>query len=308
MSFTSFKRSRSRSVTKEDYYTKKEIVSSLADEYIIPLIRKHKLKWFVDFSAGDAYLSEYIGKYIKCINIDKYPAQGPRVPIFKEDFLKLKSVPKLPDNESSIVGFNPPFGRNGKMAIQFIEHAIKIVQPEFIACILPHAAAVRNYTTMKPILTKPLNGCSFYSVKEKRNVNVPSIFVIFQKTNDAEQVEAKVVPDTPDFIDEICTFTSKCSVEGKLILLRRIGNNCGKNGWFKISDTYYEFRLGKLTGETRKQRPRVLDETHLVIYLNNSVTKSRVLEMIECLALYRTENNTKRTFSKSDILMSLMDV
>lgn len=309
MSHRSFRKSRARVVDKEDYYTHQHVISDLTDDYIIPLIKKHKLKYFVDFSAGDAYLADKLAKYIKCINIDKHPARDALRPIIKQNFLKMTTIPDLPVELPTLVGFNPPFGRNGKLAIQFIEHAIRIINPDYFACILPHTAAMKSYNTLQLLTAVPLNQSSFYSVKKKENVNVPSVFVIF-KSVPSNSIKTNNNSVDTKHVTKIRTFITSHSIpkDAKVILLRRIGNNCGRNGWFKFNNMYHEFRLGKITENIDlKRRPSILDETHLIIDLEPNTKKTDITKMITRLNEHRINNNTKRTFSIADIKMALHD-
>lgn len=127
-----------RTMDKEQYYTRNDVAEKLVKAFQkkSPLIWNH-IKTIVEPSVGDGAffkaLKNVKGKQFFGFDID------PRIKgsnIYKQDFLKLNEKKYITDSPDRvlIVG-NPPFGRHGALAKQFINKCAEF--SDYIFMILP---------------------------------------------------------------------------------------------------------------------------------------------------------------------------
>src|SRR6478609_2014426 len=316
---------RRKSVNKEDYYTDRNVIEHIVENAIVPLINQENIKLFVDSSAGDAYLSTAIKSRladVKVKNFDLNPKSDSFETITCCDFLKTK-----PKNTSrtvkTMVGFNPPFGINGKLANDFILHSIKSWKADMMIFILPYIVSKNDYDGYDKITVKQLPRNSFIHPNGV-DFDYPAFLCIYKKRTDSiisaenkkianlNSVAGSLVGKKPrNLPSHVLTIKQYRNViggykEDVVILVRRIGNNCGKHGFVYKNDIWKEYRFAQILSGTDKKRPPKLTEgAFLMIILKNSTTWTKINDIITKISNIREERKYKRTVSSDDIIDAL---
>ncbi|UWV78069.1 hypothetical protein NWE59_03855 [Mycoplasmopsis felis] len=161
----------------DQYFTKRDIAEKLFNTSIEVISKYENIKDYiwVEPSSGDGCFFDLLPKN-KRIGIDLEPR---RSDLIKSDFLKFE----LPKNKFIVIG-NPPFGRRGVLALEFMNHSINA---DFICFILPMffqskgkgsiQYRVKNHNLLHSEIL-PEN--SFYTVDDK-NIDVKCVFQIWSK-------------------------------------------------------------------------------------------------------------------------------
>lgn len=187
----------------DKFYTKKEIVKSLLKE-----VDLNKFKTIIEPSAGNGSFSDEIN----CIAYDIEPENKN---IIKQDFLTL-NIKK--ENPILIIG-NPPFGRNGSLALAFIKHSALFA--DTIAFILPKSFKKESFYYKIPL--------NFWKIKEidlednsflyeNKEANIPCVFQVYEKKEKFRIKPEKIKPSSFQF-----TTKEKANVS-----IRRVGVYAGK--------------------------------------------------------------------------------
>lgn len=184
-------RKNSRSLV-DAFYTKPNIVRDITNQFLIPLIHDYAITNYIDFSAGDAFVSFLLAPFLQNIeNYDLYPSSNSYQPIVKKDWLNVDE--STGDGSRTMIGFNPPFGYKGEMAFQFITHAAKTFQPQFICSIVPkHCSGhLQDYSfhTVRPM----------HSDHYLPTISTATVFVILKR----EQSNTIDFRDLPTFVSAV---------------------------------------------------------------------------------------------------------
>ena len=114
------------------FYTKPEVAASCW-EYFLETLQSINITvsdlFFLEPSAGTGAFYEHLPAKRRR-GIDIYPKCEN---VIKKDFFSVTNLP-YPPNETAIIG-NPPFGKRGKMAIAFFNHAANLA--DIVAFIVP---------------------------------------------------------------------------------------------------------------------------------------------------------------------------
>jgi hypothetical protein len=200
-----------RTNTKDQYYTKVTVAKDCIDRIIATCPEASDYQW-VEPSAGNGSFLKALPRSIKSIGIDLDPKMDG---VLKGDFLAWE-----PSSHTKRVFFgNPPFGKQGSLAKQFIQHAAKYA--DVIAFILPKSFVKPSMSRAFPskfhcILEKELPKDSF----EVNSVayDVPCVFQIWQK-KDTDRLKLDVVKEVG--------FKYVKSSEPYTIAFRRVGGKAG---------------------------------------------------------------------------------
>ena len=131
---------------------------------------------YFDFSAGDGRFSEILRSKNFHIagQVDIHPRSDA---VSKEDFLSL-----APKTNIDIIGLNPPFGKQGTMAKEFVRRVVSW-NAAFMVLILPARLRgtfwVDNYRVLH---TRSLPPKSFYRPGSKKRLTVPTSLWVLQRT------------------------------------------------------------------------------------------------------------------------------
>lgn len=262
-----------RTNTKDQYYTKLSVARDCIDSIITTFPEASEYQW-IEPSAGNGSFLKALPAHIRAIGIDLDPKMDH---ILKGDFLVWE-----PSSDARRVFFgNPPFGKQGSLAKQFIQHAAKYA--DVIAFILPKSFVKPSMSRAFPskfhcILEKELPKDSF----EVNSVayDVPCVFQIWQKKSEDR---SKCEP-----VKEIGFKYVKAS-EDYHIAFRRVGGKAGtchlnSGGPFNLQTHYFL----KLDNQVKSQR--LLDAVNKHVFPSNTVgprslSKGEVNEVINRLLL-----------------------
>ena len=153
--------------------------------------------------------------------------------VIKQDFLQWDDDvvnPFGPQPKVLTIG-NPPFGRQGSLAMKFIKHAS--IFSTTIAFILPRGFKKRSVYDRVPL--------NFWKVNEiniprdsftfnREPFDVPCVWMEYEKKNKLRIKEKKLTPTTFEFTTQ----------ENANISIRRVGVNAGKTSSYTGPDTYSE--------------------------------------------------------------------
>ena len=153
--------------------------------------------------------------------------------VIKQDFLQWDDDvvnPFGPQPKVLTIG-NPPFGRQGSLAMKFIKHAS--IFSTTIAFILPRGFKKRSVYDRVPL--------NFWKVNEiniprdsftfnREPFDVPCVWLEYEKKNKLRIKEKKLTPTTFEFATQ----------ENANISIRRVGVNAGKTSSYTGPDMYLE--------------------------------------------------------------------
>lgn len=245
-----------RTNTKDQYYTKLSVAKECIDCIIAKCPEVTQYQW-VEPSAGNGSFLKGLPSGVRSIGIDLDPKMDG---VVKGDFLTWE-----PNSESKRVFFgNPPFGKQGSLAKQFIQHAAQYA--EVIAFILPKSFVKPSMSRAFPskfhcILEKELPTNSF----EVNSVayDVPCIFQIWQKrAEDRPKSES---------VKELGFQYVKAS-EDYHIAFRRVGGKAGTcflkgSGDFSIQSHYFL----KLDPSHLSNTQKIIDAVNKHVFPSNTV-------------------------------------
>jgi len=204
----------------DQFYTNSDIAKKCIDT-----IDVSKYDMVIEPSAGTGAFYDSINHPNK-IGIDLEPKCNG---ILKQDFLKW-DLNKFPLPKVLTIG-NPPFGRQGSLALQFIKHAS--VFSITIAFILPRGFKKRSVYDRVPLnfwkvneIDVPRNSFTFNG----EPFDVPCVWMEYEKKNKLRIKEKKLTPTTFEFTTQ----------ENANISIRRVGVNAGKTASYTGPDTYSE--------------------------------------------------------------------
>ena len=252
----------------DKFYTKSDIVDMCLDT-----INLTNYNLIIEPSAGNGAFYNKIYHKNK-IGIDILPEMDD---IISHDFLTW-DIPQFPYPEKILVLGNPPFGRNGSLALKFIKKAI--LWNADIAFILPKGFKKRsmydkislNYEKIME-MDLPINSFTFNNV----DYDVPCVWQIYTPSTKTREKEKKLIP-------QFFKFTTKQNAN---FTIRRVGVNAG-NIYDRIdrseSSHYFLYSNHKnillrninktLFSDNDTTGPRSIPKNELIIILDSVVKKN----------------------------------
>ena len=190
-----YKMSGNRSrVDRDDYYTHGDLLRRIVND-MDQCIPNHTRRYF-DFSAGDGRFAEMLANRSFTIagQVDLFPQHAS---VSKEDFLSME--PKV---NIDVIGLNPPFGKQGTLAKQFVRCAEQW-NATFMVLILPARLRgtfwIHQYRVVHTYAIPPK---SFFRPRNNhKRLTVPTSLWILEKRVDAiAKLATYVRPDvrTPE--------------------------------------------------------------------------------------------------------------
>lgn len=205
--------------TLDRFYTKGTVAEKCITE---TLVLHGSYDVIVEPSAGSGAFSDKIDN---CFAFDLEPSADH---IVKQDWLTTTKI-LFPDYGSMLVIGNPPFGKRGALAKKFIEHAIKVLNAETIAFILPKTFNKRTNQKCFPNSWRLVKVVEL-SVEENtfilqgnKHIIIPCSFYIWTKIDSilpGKNLRQEIVP-IPDEI----TFLPRGDTKSELV----INGNNGKS-------------------------------------------------------------------------------
>ncbi len=169
----------------DQWFTKPKIAKICIDK-MFELGYMDKNSYCIEPSCGEGVFVDELKKVINPNNISAFDIDPKTEYALEQDWLKADYC--MPDK--AIVIGNPPYGKKGKLATQFINHSFTMV--DTVAFILPLTLST-SWTAQHKIdsglslifeMTLPKNSFIF----EGKEVNVPSVFQIW-KQQDGEHIK-----------------------------------------------------------------------------------------------------------------------
>lgn len=196
------------------YYTNPDVM----EEAIGWLSKCGGIKTFGDFGAGNGDFGKMLGKVgIKCHGVDIAPRGNGGV--VKGDFFE---TDVLDGRWSDAVGFNPPFGRGGDMALKFINHVLK-ANPRWMIVILP--VRVWNFEGMCVVKEMLLPGNSFYTPGDNKPFCTAAQMFLLRR---GDRVSASI-SDGLEMLPFTVKDQAKLNLEhDNILVLRKVGVYAGK--------------------------------------------------------------------------------
>ncbi len=169
----------------DQWYTKPEIAKLCVDKMVeLGYIDYYTL--CIEPSCGEGVFLNELKKVVNPLNVRGFDLDPKTNDCEKQDWLKADYVF---DNGSIVIG-NPPYGKKGKLAAEFINHSFTMV--DTVGFIVPITLA-KSWTAQKKInkeaslvFEMELPKDSF--IFEGKSVNVPSLFQIW-KQKDEEHIK-----------------------------------------------------------------------------------------------------------------------
>jgi len=212
--------SRKKDYGLDQFYTKPDVAKKCIDT-----IDFSKYKIVVEPSAGTGAFYNLINHPNK-VGIDLEPkCDG----VKKQDFLEWGLDVFFPKPKVLTIG-NPPFGRQGSIALKFIKHAALF--SDTIAFILPRGFKKRSVYDRVPLdfhivneFDIPKNSFTF----NDESYDVPCVWMEFKKTNKLRTKEKKLKPKTFEFITvkEFDEFGKGIPPTEANVSIRRVGIDAG---------------------------------------------------------------------------------
>ena len=188
----------------DKFYTNESAVNK-----VLETIKFDIYKTIIEPSAGNGSFSK---KIPNCIAYDIMPEDDS---IIKQDFLELEVEAEHP---ILIIG-NPPFGRNGSLALKFIKHSCEFA--DTIAFILPKSFKKDSFYNKIPlnfwkIYEEDVEDFSF--TFEKEIVNIPCVFQMYQKRRAERKIKRILTSNYFQFVNK----------KDANVAVRRVGVYAGK--------------------------------------------------------------------------------
>jgi hypothetical protein len=218
-------------INKDQYYTKKEEANRLS------LLIKN-FEWFsgikkvIEPSAGEGSFSDC---FSECIAYDIEPRKGN---IIEADFIKID----IPYEEGTLSIGNPPFGRNGSLALSFLKKCCQI--SDYVAFILPLSFTKESIKSKVPLThtlihEEILKEEVFYTDKNKTHP-VRCLFQIWKRSPREKEI----------FNEETSDFRFVSFDQTPDYLMKRVGGNAGKissdlNSSAKSSSYYIKVNIDR---------------------------------------------------------------
>jgi hypothetical protein len=197
-----------KGIRNDQFYTKQSTALFLSN-----LIKQqpwfNKIERIIEPSAGEGSFSEH---FVGCLAYDIEPKKQN---IYQADFLELK----FPADKITLCVGNPPFGRQGSLALKFIKKCCDF--SDFIAFILPKSfvkISVQNKIplTHSLLLQDEIEANNFY-LSDGTEYKVPCVFQIWHRL---QRIKIILKKDSNYF-----SWTNK---ENGELAIRRVGFYAGK--------------------------------------------------------------------------------
>jgi len=200
----------------DQYYTCSEEATLCISE-IKEKVEEDRRQIVVEPSAGEGV---FLGDFKKIIALDVDPKHKE---IQKQDFFDTDQESLGLSNRSRVTVYgNPPFGKNGNLAVQFFNHAATMATT--VAFILPRSfqkGSVQNKLNLRfHLVYERVLGKERFILNGKRH-DVPCVFQIWR--SDGRGKRKIRVFSTPDF-----SFVKKSNLKAEGFCIRRVGGRAGK--------------------------------------------------------------------------------
>jgi hypothetical protein len=175
----------------DKFYTKPHVAKKCV-EILMSYCKDAADYHWIEPSAGD-------GKFIDAMQTADLKIKGYDIDPYRDDIIKhdfLRYDVKQSDTLYGVIG-NPPFGKNCKTAIQFINHAASFAN--LIAFILPSTFCKPNLQNKLDTRLRLVESVMLPSDSFVPRTNCKVVFQIFERDNAYTRPMTKLSRETPDF-------------------------------------------------------------------------------------------------------------
>jgi hypothetical protein len=199
----------------DKFYTNEDVAKKIIKK--VDDIYKDRNPIYLEPSAGAGAFSKNIKN---CISLDIKPEDSS---IRKQDFFKY-DWKDFKDSDFIITIGNPPFGQNGKTALDFFKKSTE--KSDIIAFILPRSFMKDTFINKIPTNYHLINGprgdildLNSFNFKENE-YSIPTCFQIWERRDNQRKIIKKI-----SFENNIIEFTTKDKADFRI---QRVGGNAGK--------------------------------------------------------------------------------
>lgn len=276
----------------DQFYTNPK-VSDFLVKYIFDIFPNIINKNFIEPSAGCGNFVTSLMKYgVKKEKIQAWDIDPKDENIKKADYLKLK----IKYDENNFVIGNPPFGKKGKLAIEFINKSL--TEADYVAMIVPNI--FNRYLTQKNInpnaklvISIPLEKDAFLVENKAYNVNClfqiwvnPKILVL---TND-KRIKTPLKNKDEKFVMYIYNNTKQS--------LKYFDKKKYKWDYAIVRQGYYDYNK-------KVKNPKNLLKNRQYVFLKfNDEKAKKIMEYIDWNKLAFKNSTTVPGFSNTDIIQA----
>ena len=223
-----------------------------------------------------------------------------------------------------MIGFNPPFGANGKLAEKFLLHSMEVWKADVIIFILPFITTRLDFEGYTKISVKQLPKNSFVLATTGKPFDYPAFLCIYKKSSlevkdsnmsrspNLSQPNVTHKHPLPPSVISIKQYRNHLDHDAKsnvVILVRRIGNNCGKHGFVYRNNIWREYRFAEiLTDSNKKRAPNLTEGAFLMVTLQKSTALDTIKSILVSISNLRDCRKYKRTISTEDILDAIVSI
>ena len=216
---------RNRKAFKDIFYTNAEVMRC-GVEWLVKHVKpskKGQLSVF-DFSAGDGVFGDILKQGFSFPIYHAFDIHPTSNHVKQADFLELPPQYASQIHNCDVACFNPPFGREGRTAIQFWRAALKY-KPKWMLLILPFRPW--KLSNMQIIEKKLLGVNSFYTIEDGNPFSVASEMLLL-KCNYANGV-VPTVSERKDFPFEVTDTRKPLKLPRRsMLFVRKVGFYAGK--------------------------------------------------------------------------------
>ena len=232
-------RSKKQKDELDKFYTKEEVAKKLIMR--VAELYKYKAPRYLEPSAGDGSFSKNIKD---CIAIDIQPEY---TDIKKGNFLEY-NWHDIQEKDFLIVIGNPPFGKSGKLAFDFIKKSSE--RADVIAFILPKGFMKDTFINRIPKNFHLVNGKRGEELEQNSftfmgsDYKIPTVFQIWEK-----RIEQRKHISKKSINNSYIEFTTKDKADFRI---QRVGGNAGKaflNLDKAIASNYFVKNISNISNE-----------------------------------------------------------
>jgi hypothetical protein len=224
---------RNRKAFKDMFYTHPAVMQAGADwllKHVKPA-KKRRISVF-DFSAGDGAFEDALEQRFSAPIYHAFDIHPTSNCVKQADFLELPSEYASQIRDCDVACFNPPFGREGRTAIQFWRAALQH-KPKWMLLILPFRPWKLSNMQIKE--QKLLGPNAFYTIEDGVPFSVASEMLLL-KCNYANGV-IPTVSERKDFAFEVTDTRKPLRFPtSSMLFVRKVGFYAGKQCYVMTKD------------------------------------------------------------------------
>ena len=224
---------RNRKAFKDIFYTNPEVMRTGVEwlaKHVKP-VGSHRLSVF-DFSAGDGAFSEVLGRAFSAPIYHAFDIHPTSNSVKQADFLELPPQYASQIYNCDVACFNPPFGREGRTALQFWRAALKY-KPRWMLLILPFRPWKLSNMQIKERAL--LGAGAFYTIEDGYPFDAAAELLLLKC--DYTRSAPPSVSERKDFAFKVTDTRKPLELPtGSMLLVRKVGFYAGKQCYVMTKD------------------------------------------------------------------------